>query len=248
MRELGRGEAAGPRGDEQQHQQQVAQAAAHAAQAGSSTVATACAAMPSPRPVKPSRSVVVALTEMRPGVHAQQLGQPRDHRRRVRGDLGPLADQRHVGVGQHAAPRRDPRGGVAQEARAVGVLPLGLAGREVAADVALRQRAVDRVAQRVDAHVGVRMPGQAPVVRHGDAAQHQRAPGLPGVDVEPGAGARQQPGQQGAFQPHEILRIGELDVVLAPGTIATGWPASSSRAASSVAPPSPVACSARSRW
>lgn len=33
---------------------------------GNNHVSTACAAMPSMRPVKPSRSVVGAITEMRP--------------------------------------------------------------------------------------------------------------------------------------------------------------------------------------
>ena len=52
-------------------------------------------------------------------------------------------------------------GGVAQESRAVGILPGRLAGREMAADIALGQRAVDRVAQRMDADIGVGMAGQA---------------------------------------------------------------------------------------
>ena len=105
--------------------------------------------------------MVVAFTEMRPGSTPSRLGQAGDHRGGVRGDLRAFADQGDVGVGQHAAARGDPPGGVAQEAGAVGVLPGGLAGREMAADIALGQRAVDRVAQRVDADIGVGMAGQA---------------------------------------------------------------------------------------
>ena len=126
------------------------------------------------------------------GLHAQQLGQARHHRRGVRGDLRAFADQRDVGVGQHAAARGDALGGVAQEAGAVGVLPGRLAGREMAADIALGQRAVDRVAQRVDADIGVGMAGQARVVRHLDAAQHQLAAGRQHMHVEAGADAGEQ--------------------------------------------------------
>ena len=132
-------------------------------------------------------------------------------------DLRPLADQGDVGVGQHAAPGGDPLCGVAEEAGAVGILPLRLAGREVAADIALRQRAVDGVAQRMDADIRVGMAGKPPIMRHGDAAEHQRPAHLHGMDVEAGAGARQQAGCQGAFQTHDILRVGQLDVIVSAG-------------------------------
>ena len=131
--------------------------------------------MPSPRPVKPSRSVVVALTEIRPGSTPSSSAS----RAIIAGACGVIFGRSQIRVtsalASTPAARRDPLGGVAQEAGAVGVLPLGLAGREVPADIALGQRAVDRVAQRMDADIGVGMAGQALLVRHLDAAQHQRA-------------------------------------------------------------------------
>ena len=40
---------------------------------------------------------------------------------------------------------------------AIGILPLAFAGREVAADIALSERAVDGVAEGVDADIGIGM-------------------------------------------------------------------------------------------
>src|SRR6516165_9504198 len=52
-----------PSGDQHSRmRERQAEAANKRSQSGRRTVATACAAMPSPRPVKPSLSVVVALT------------------------------------------------------------------------------------------------------------------------------------------------------------------------------------------
>ena len=58
------------------------------------------------------------------------------------------------------------------------------------ADIALRQRAVDRVAQRMDADIGVRVAGQALVMRHLHAAQEQRPPRFQDMHIEAGADAR----------------------------------------------------------
>ena len=84
------------------------QAARASVQSGSRTVATACAAMPSPRPVKPSFSVVVALTLTRSARDAEDLGDALDHRGAMRRDLRPLADDRHVDRGDGAALARAP--------------------------------------------------------------------------------------------------------------------------------------------
>ena len=116
--------------------------------------------MPSPRPGKPSRLRGRGLHRDAPGLHPQQRRQPGDHGRRVRGDLWLLADQRDIRIRQ---PPASGRGSAPPRARrnraAVGVLPLRiLAWREMPANVALRQRAVDRIAQRVDTHVSVRVP------------------------------------------------------------------------------------------
>ncbi len=55
----------------------------------------------------------------------------------------------------------------------------------MAADIALGQRAVNRVAQRMDADIGIGVAGQSPVVRYFDASQDQLAPILERVDVKP---------------------------------------------------------------
>ncbi len=80
---------------------------------GRRTVATACAAMPSPRPVKPRRSVVVAFTLTRSAAIPRIVSNPLDHRRAMRADLRPLADDRHVDRSNSAAPRADEIGRVA---------------------------------------------------------------------------------------------------------------------------------------
>ena len=79
----------------------------------------------------------------------------------MRADAGLLTDQRNIRVAQPAAAGGDASRRVAQEARAVGVLPRGLAGREMTADIAFRQRPVDRVAERMDADIGARITGAA---------------------------------------------------------------------------------------
>ena len=63
------------------------------------------------------------------------------------------------------------------------------------ADIALGQRAVDRVAQRVDADIGVGVARQALVVRHRHAAQQQRTARFQDMHIEAGADARDQGGR-----------------------------------------------------
>ena len=110
----------------------------------------------------------------------------------VRGDFRTLADQGDVGVDQAPTPRGDPAGGMGQEMRAVPIFPRRLTGREMAADIALGQRAIDRVAQRVDPNIGIRMTRQTLVVRHGDTAQHHRPIIGQHVHVEAGADMRKK--------------------------------------------------------
>ncbi len=85
------------------------------------------------------------------------------------------------------------------------------------ADVTLGQRAVDRIAQGVNAHIGVGMAGEPKLVRHSNAAQHQRTAGLQNVNIEAGADARNHLGGHDALQPGQILGVGQLDVVLGTG-------------------------------
>ena len=80
------------------------------------------------------------------------------------------------------------------------------------ADIALGQRAIDRVAQRVDADIGVGMACEALVVRDGHAAQDHRPVIGQHVDVEAGADMGKQRGRHGGLQPAEIVGLGEFDV------------------------------------
>ena len=151
---------------------------------------TACAAMPSPRPVKPNFSVVVALTEMRPASTPISCARRAIMAGGVRRDLGPLADQRDIGVCQPPAPFGDASRRMHQEPGAVGVLPGRFGRRKMPPDVALGQGAIDRVAQGVDADIGIGMAGEALVVRNLYAAQEQRAPSLEHVNVKAGPDPR----------------------------------------------------------
>ena len=74
-------------------------------------VATAWAAMPSPRPVKPSRSVVVALMLTSAERQPQQRRDPRPHRVPMRADPRRLADDGEVDM-------RDPAAGLRRPGRA----------------------------------------------------------------------------------------------------------------------------------
>ena len=75
-------------------------------------VALAVAAMPSSRPVKPSRSLVVALTATRDTSTPGYFGDAPAHDIAQRPDLGAFADQRHFQIGDPAAARGDAVDGV----------------------------------------------------------------------------------------------------------------------------------------
>ena len=87
----------------------------------------------------------------------------------------------------------------------------------MASDVALGQRAIDRVAQGVDADIGVGMPGKPLVMRHFHPAQKQRTPCLQHMHVEAGAHAGSQGNRHDTLQPDQIVRVGQLDVVVRAG-------------------------------
>ena len=69
---------------------------------GRRMVALAVAAMPSSRPVKPSRSLVVAFTATREIASAGDLGDARAHGVAQRADFRALADQRHIEIARCA--------------------------------------------------------------------------------------------------------------------------------------------------
>ena len=138
---------------------------------GSRTVAVANAAMPSPRPVKPSFSLVVAFTATRLDVDAGDLGDARAHGVAMRADARRLADDVDVEMGDAAAARAHALDREGEEAIGGGAAPLRIARRKVHADVAVGERAQDGVDQRMQHHVGVGMPGQALRVRDAHAAE-----------------------------------------------------------------------------
>ena len=75
-------------------------------------------------------------------------------------------------------------GGMLQEDRGRRAAPFLLRGREMGADVAVAERAIDRVAQGVQHHVGVGMALELAVVRDPHAAEPHRVAFREGVDVE----------------------------------------------------------------
>ena len=124
---------------------------------GSRTVAVARQAMPSPRPAKPSRSVVVALTRDAADVEARDSAT----RARIASRWGPIfgrfADERRIEMDDRAASRAHPLRRMGEEDLRRRALPLRVGGREMRADVALGQRAIERVGERMQRDVGVGM-------------------------------------------------------------------------------------------
>ena len=180
-------------------------------------MATACAAMPSPRPVKPSRSVVVALTLTRSAPIPRICGDPLDHRRAMRRDPRPLANDRDIDTGDGAAPRADEFGGMAQELFRGRTAPSRIATAENAADIAGADRAehARRSAhaarhRRRNGRRGRRRAGSRrrrsrasrPARRHGHRNPGRRGPRLAGRRSSRSAAARSSGG-------------GDLEIVLA---------------------------------
>src|ERR1700759_3401351 len=81
-------------------------------------------------------------------IEAGYFRDARAHDVAVLADLRPLADQRHVEMGDASAARGDAIDRVFQELMGGGALPLGIAGRKMRADVPISQRAEDRIDQR----------------------------------------------------------------------------------------------------
>ena len=84
----------------------------------------------------------------------------RAHRGDVRRELRRLRDDRRVDVADRVATLARQRRDVAQQRAAVGALPARIGVREVRAEVAQRERAEERVADRVQQHVGIGMAGE----------------------------------------------------------------------------------------
>ena len=176
-------------------------------------VALAVAAMPSSRPVKPSRSLVVALTATR------EMSTPEISAMRARmvSRKGPIFGRSQIMVTSRLAMRPprcgDALDGVFQELVGGGALPLRVARREVRADVAVGERAEDGVDQRMQADIAVGMGQKALGVRHAHAADHDMVALAEGMHVVARAGpdVAEQAGQP-RFLAHEILGSGELHI------------------------------------
>ena len=157
-----------------------------------------------------SPSVVVALTLTRsgsmPGIRAMLA----HHGVAMRAD----ARRSQTSVRSRCT-MRPPRAveqadGVAQEPVRRHAAPRAIGGREMLADVAGADRAQDRIGQRMQRDVGIRIAGERVVVRNRDAAQHHRVAGPETMHVEAqgGAGLHRDAARQ-------ILGRRDLAVVLA---------------------------------
>ncbi len=132
----------------------------------------------------------------------------------MRADLRRFADQRHVDMGDAAAAGADPAGRVVEEDRRRRALPLRIARRKMPADVALAERAIDRVGDRMQRDVGVGMAGELLLV--GD--EHAREPNAAAlgerVDVEALADSRFcRPRAEPRFGLGQVLHRRHLEIV-----------------------------------
>jgi hypothetical protein len=128
--------------------------------------------MPSPRPVKPSLGRGRLHADLG-DADAQVLGKDRLIAAACAPDLRQLADDRDVGIGKLPAMLVDQQAAVTQELTAVGILPARFAGRKVLADVAQRQRAKQRIAERMDEHVAIGMRIDPAIERQPYATEDQ---------------------------------------------------------------------------
>ena len=79
----------------------------------------------------------------------------------MRTDLRALGDYGGVDMRDHAAARPHAIGGIGQENRGGRALPLRIGRRKKRPDVAFAQRAVDRVSERMQRRIRIRMPLQS---------------------------------------------------------------------------------------
>src|ERR1700726_3403008 len=122
-------------------------------------------------------------------VHPGDLGDTRTHRVPQRSDFRTLANQGHFEIRDPSAAGGNAIDCVFQEAVRRRALPLGVAGRKMRADIAIRERSQDSVDQRMEADIAVGMREKAAAVRHADAANHQMIAIAEGVNVVATAGS-----------------------------------------------------------
>src|SRR3546814_14959188 len=100
----------------------------------------------------------------------------------MRTDLRPLADHGDVGVAELPAALAQQFVAVADEAAVVGALPARVRRWEVAADVAQRQRAEHRVAQRMPPPLPVPLRAPAAFLRPAHAPTPDASPSPASAD------------------------------------------------------------------
>ena len=109
-------------------------------------------------------------------------------RARIASRCGPIFGASQMRVtsrcASDAASRANAFGRVGEEDRGIRAAPARVGGREMRADVALAERAVDRVGERVQRDVGVRMALELLVVRDEHAPEPDAVAGREGVNVE----------------------------------------------------------------
>src|SRR4051794_2386438 len=121
-------------------------------------------------------------------IQAGDVRDPRAHDIPKRSDLRSLADHRHVEMSDAAAARGHAIDGVFQKPMRGGALPSWIARRKMRTDIAIRQRAEDRVDQRVQADIAVGMRQKTFAVRHAHAADHHMIAVAERMHVVAGAG------------------------------------------------------------
>ncbi len=131
--------------------------------------------MPSPRPVRPSPSVVVpeTLTGAPPRAAdraASASARPGRDPRAVADHLNGHVSDDEAGLGQNPA-------GLAQKGGAARARPLGPVGAELPTQIAEAGRRQQRVAGGMGGHVSVGVAGQAGLARPQQAGQVERAVG-----------------------------------------------------------------------
>ncbi len=129
------------------------------------------------------------------------------------------------------------RDGVREKAVRRGAAPLRVAGREVRADIPVRQSPEDRVRQGVQDHVAVGMRLDTAIMGDPHAAEPDMIAFREGVNVEAGAQTCQQ-GHGASFQAIlgglNVRLMGQFHVSTWPSKTWTGRPAHSTSAPSSV--------------
>src|SRR5690554_1818700 len=92
-------------------------------------------------------------------------------------DLVLLANKSDIHVADLIAFFMGEGGGMPREDMALGGFPLSIRGREMSPDIALCQRTIDCVAERMQADIGVGVPLKPARVWYGDAAKHDMISG-----------------------------------------------------------------------